>query len=519
MLCLSPLGTQSCEVKRLSRTAVIWAMVSLSGFICVLCAASIPWLQGLSIAAVLALTPLLLSHFELPNLVLTFLVTQNLIHLLKRAVFLFGHQSKLIYLVIQLLPLLVFLVVCVSAIRLRRRIPMPTSAKLLGCYLAIALATTIGQASAVPWEPVVAAIHQQLLPFALFFVGIYLTLEDLARIGRYITVLAVLSVGYGFFQLTLGPTSIDRLWAAETYSYSIHANKVFAYLTGYSPDFRAFSYHADPLTWGLFLFSASITAAVACIFGKIGRAEWRFLFSMVLLGLFLSLTRTSWAGLLVTLGAYGLLKRRLMWRPWLVFLAVFVTFAFVVVGGEYVYREFHHGRLPVPENTIAARYLTIGTLEARISAFQSLQNAILTSPILGKGYGVMLHAHRSAEASRLLPMSQSHNFLVELVFTVGVPGAMMFMLFYFQWLREGISVVLKTHDLRVFLSLRWIIAFSIGSMITGYLNGGAFMTYEFFLILGVLAGHALRTGAPNQLTSPILDLTPPVHCRTVPVRM
>jgi hypothetical protein len=101
-----------------------------------------------------------------------------------------------------------------------------------------------------------------------------------------------------------------------------------------------------------------------------------------------------------------------------------------------------------------------------------------------------MYALRDAEASRLFGKPFSHNFLVDLVLNAGVPGALLFVWFYLQWLREGFAVFRGTLDGRLKRTLLWIIAFSVGSVVTGYLNGASFMTYEFFLIMGLLTGCA-----------------------------
>ena len=69
-------------------------------------------------------------------------------------------------------------------------------------------------------------------------------------------------------------------------------------------------------------------------------------------------------------------------------------------------------------------------------------------------------------------------------------AAALFLLFYLQWLREGIGALWKTTDANGQKALLWILAFSVGSLFSGYFNGLNFMTYEFFLTLGALSGYA-----------------------------
>jgi O-antigen ligase len=266
---------------------------------------------------------------------------------------------------------------------------------------------------------------------------------------------------------------------------------VFAYLEGASPDFRGYSYYADPLTWGLFLLAGLVGATLAREQAKMSRWSWLSLAALVLAGVFCTLTRTVWVGLLVTAGVFVLFRYRTFRRPWLVFCLSMGSFGGTVLVGDFLYRElFLAQRLPVFENAITGRYLTVGTIAARISAWSALRDAISMAPVLGQGYGVMLYALRDAEAARLYRIPFSHNFLVDLVLNAGVPGALLFVWFYLQWLREGFAVLRRTLDARLRRTLLWIIAFSVGSVITGYLNGASFMTYEFFLIMGLLTGCA-----------------------------
>ncbi len=460
-------------------------------------AASEPQWQALALAV--ALLPLIagLSRLKIVGLVAAFVVSQNLTHFVKRAVFLLGPQPQAVYFGIQLFPLAILVLLCATAFRGLRRTGLSWSGRLLLAYITLAVATTVFMAEELSWSVVLAAIHQQLLPFCLFFVGLSLRLDQFAKIGRCLALLAAISVAYGLLQLVSGPTPVDRAWAAETYRYSIQGAKVFAYLEGVSQEFRAFSYYADPLTWGLFLVAALLGASVSRATGRMGRlALWSVVLS-VLVGLFLSLTRTSWVGLLATLGTCWLLKGRFLHRSWLVFGMVVAAFGLVVVGGEYLYRELFLGRrLPALENTIAARYITVGTIEARISAFEALGGAAKTAPLVGRGYG-LLHLASRSPATGALGIPSSHNFLVELVLAVGVPGCLLFLWFYFQLLREGFAALRNVLDGGEARALRWMIAFSIGSVITGYLNGPTFMTYEFFLVAGVLAGQARR--APVEI--------------------
>ena len=451
-------------------------------------AAAIPSLQALGTAAVLVSVLLAVSRLELPALVTVFLVSVNLVHLLKRVIFLIGPQPQSVYVGIQLFPTLILAAVCACAFRRRRSLPLPLSAKLLIVFLAVSLGVTLPAAQNGPPDAMLAAIHQQLLPFLLFFVGLSLTLDQFASAGRTIAILAVVSSVYGIVQLMTGPTLVDRQWAYETYSYSIHGGKVLNYLEGVSREFRAYSYYADPLTWGLYLVAGFTGSTVAWKLSRLSRRSWLLASALITAGLFASMTRTCWAAYVGTLGVYLLLKIRRLWKPWALFTAAMGLFAVAVVGGTFLYREvFLARRLPIVANPIVARYITVGTMEARISAWDGLIEAAVRKPF---GYGVTPYVRKRSEAPESERPLFSHNFLVELVLNAGIPGAALFLLFYLQWLREGIGALWKTTGANGQKALLWILAFSVGSLFSGYFNGLNFMTYEFFLILGAMSGYA-----------------------------
>ena len=459
-------------------------------------AAAFPQLQSICLVCLVFPALVAYSRFRLDGLVVVFLICQSLVHLLKRVIFVFGPQPQAVYYGIQLLPTAVLLVLCAVVLRRLRGRKLPLSALLLAAFLALAVATTLVSLRRQSWMVVLSAIHQQLLPFLLFYAGLLLTPDKFARVGRTLGILAGLSVLYGGIQLVGGPTALDRAWANQTFSYSIQGGKVFRYVEGASWDFRSYSYYADPLTWGLFLLAGLLGTLVARDLGRMSRALRAGIVTLVLAGLFLSMTRTVWVGLLAMLGAFVLLRYRTFRRPWLVLCLVVGAFAVTILAGGFLYQElFVARRLPIFRSAILSRYLTVGTLGSRIGAWTALKDVISASPVGGQGYGMGLYANLSNEVSGTDRLLSTHNFLVELVISVGVPGTLLFLWFYWQWLREGLGTLRRASNRRQRRLARWILAFSVGQIITGYLNGPTFMNSQFFLIMGVLSGLTLERAA------------------------
>ena len=265
---------------------------------------AVPWLQSVVLVAILFPALVAYSRFQLEGLIIAFLVCQGLVQLLKRVIFVFGPQPQAVYLGIQLLPACLLSILVVVAFRRFCRVRLPWSGGLLAAFVAVATMATALSAWSLPWWVVLSGVHQEVLPFTMFFVGMLVTPRHFARIGRTMGMLAGLSVVYGLIQLGGGPTLVDRAWASETFAYSIQGGKVFAYLEGASPDFRVYSYYADPVTWGFSLLAGLVGAALAREQAKMSRWWWLSLVALVLAGVFCTQTRTVWAGLLVTAGAF-----------------------------------------------------------------------------------------------------------------------------------------------------------------------------------------------------------------------
>jgi O-antigen ligase len=135
----------------------------------------------------------------------------------------------------------------------------------------------------------------------------------------------------------------------------------------------------------------------------------------------------------------------------------------------------------------------LGTLEARIGAWESLKEAVPHYRLLGTGYG-----YSSYYAGRLADIEPGdiggHNFILELVVHTGLPGMFLFLVFLWALLREGTSCLRRALEKKELIAVRWLLAFVVGYVMTGYLNGGSFMNYYFFFFCGVLAGQFSQMG-------------------------
>ncbi len=424
------------------------------------------------------------------------------IHFMKRAIFLLGPQTQATYYSVLILATVAFIpLVLLSLVRLRQR-GVPPSARILGFFIAWSLFQTLLPGSGATVITRLAAVHERILPMAAFAIGLCMApgSRPFGRAARTILTTALLSVVYGLFLAANGPTIIERAWAYETAPFSLQGRNVLSWIEGQSGDwmFRSFSFYADPLTWGLFLLTA-----VACLLLTMPtgpRKGIRFWASMGLLlaGLTVSLTRTPWAGLLIMLATWALLGKRGAARPVPMMLLLAAGFLVVVTVGGFVYSTLMPRIIfTAPfSNPLADRLLTVGTLEARVGAWEGLTRAVVDYPVLGEGFAYGEYFLR-AFSNETGEDTSGHNFLLETTLCTGAAGMLIFLAFLYRLFVEGTRAPAGS---ALSSSRRWLLAFTVGCIMTGYLNGGTFMNVYFFLLAGSLVAAPDR----NQEVDPAL---------------
>jgi hypothetical protein len=273
--------------------------------------------------------------------------------------------------------------------------------------------------------------------------------------------------------------------------FSIQAGKVYAHITrqsflGRTPEFRGFSFYSDPLYWGLFLVSSFAMLLLLRTHNRVGKRMLWCGIAAVGGGLVLTLSRSTSAGLLVMLGTLQLLRLRFMQRPWALIGMIVVGFAGVIEGGSFLIARF--GDFVLPDNIVLRRFMTVGTLDDRVHAWELLRQVTAENWLIGRGYAQSWFLSDKFGNHEIDAVMVSHNFVVDLVLYVGLPGFAVFLLFYLQWLRESISASRAARTETTVRTIQLIVAFSIGFVSIGLFSGDHFMTYEFFLILGALSG-------------------------------
>lgn len=443
---------------------------------------------GLAIcsAVVLCLLLVSLTRFDLTNLTIAFLVSQPAIGFLKRAIFLLGPQPTRVYHAIQGVCTLLFLLMLATAIRHLTWQRLPRSGRILAAYLALAWLTTLF-VPGPPWYERTVALLTRALPPTAFYVGLAMGLGGLLRIGRVALVLVFVSVAYGLFHFAYGPSPVEEAWAAAMKDSSLQAGKLYAHIArqrflGEIPEFRVFSFYSNALDWGLFLLSSFVMILLLRTHNWVTKSTLWWGVVGVVGGLVLTLSRSPSAGLLVMLGTLRLLRLRFMQHPWALVGLIAAGFAAVIEGGNLLIASF--GDVVLPDSIVLKRFMTVGTLEDRVHAWELLRYAAKESWLIGRGYGQAWFLVNQ-EVDEVMV---SHNFVVDLVLYVGLPGFLLFVAFYIQWLRESIDASRAVQSETTVRTIHLIVAFSVGFMSIGLFSSDRFLTYEFFMILGALSG-------------------------------
>lgn len=412
------------------------------------------------------------------------------VHLIKRLVFAFGSQPRWLYFGVLLIPT-VFGVAALLATR-RARVAAPRASFFLLVFGGLLLASSL--LSPVGGGPIVriATLHERVAPFLGFFIGLGLPLHlHACRRGIKVAVLACLvAVPVGFWQAFIGVTHLERYWAKEAADFSTHAFIVDQYLSNHSEDLRGFGWFADHTTWGFWL----VAAVVAILAGTRKRTFARRCgLGLILLGLVATETRTPFLGLAATLACFWMLRFRATRRPTLLMAAALIAFALLLSAFSALYSRFdsQSTALYYDSPSLIGRFGYVGTLNARIPAWEALPEAIASNSLLGKGPSYLELAEREQFQGLSTDVDPGkHNILVELAVTAGLPGLLAFLGFLFNVFRTSVVGLLavRPHE---HVELRWLVALVFGLFLTGYANGSAFLSELYYLLCGMAMATAM----------------------------
>lgn len=430
-----------------------------------------------------------LTRFELTKLTIAFIVVHSIVHFFKRMLFLFGPQPRSIYYGIQFIPtILLGITLLVALLHLYQR-KIPLSGKLLLAFLGFALVNTIISPYNMPLMSRASALHQQIVPFLMFFLGLALPFRAIIPVGRTLALLIVISVLYGLLLFHGGPTIIEQTWATETSSYSIQSFKVWAFMhggMGIESVFRIFSIYSDPFRWGFFLLACIIANRIALQIKAVSATQWYFLLAFTLFGMFMTMSRSPWLVLILTLLLFFVLKWSCFRRASVMILLLGVSFALMIIVVRYA---LQHLVKHFFSNPFLIRYSTVGTMIARVNSWQYFKEVILSHLFMGGGVGYGSAYMELFTGDERMDSMWAHNAMVDLVYYVGLPGFLLFISFIYQWLKECFQTISRTSEEPIRRVFRVIVAFSVSSVIVSLISGLQVYTFFLFLLMGFATGY------------------------------
>ena len=303
----------------------------------------IPGMELIGLIGVLLFALLTMARFDLFGLTVAYIVADGMVSFLKRAIFLLGDQPRWIYYAVQAMPLIIYAFLLIEMMRRIRFRGIPWSGRVFGAFFLLATGLTLWSLpDSLSLTSSFASVNNYLLPLPLYFVGLVMPMGRYPKLATIIAVIASISVIYGLIQFIGGPTYLDRVWAIHTSDYSLHGEKVFRYIEGIqrAGEWRAFSFYADPLIWGMFLFVGFICGMQARAMGAVGSPVWRVIQILILVGLLISMTRTPLLGLMAAIGMYVLLRYPLFRNAWVVTGLTVGCFIVLIWGGNWFFDNF-----------------------------------------------------------------------------------------------------------------------------------------------------------------------------------
>ena len=407
---------------------------------------------------------------------------------MKRATFLVPDQSPWSGYLVFSLPTLYY-TMAILAPTLPRIVVRPLSRieSLALIYLVVALAMTWLSPGATLLGRL-AATGLLLLPWTMIPIAVRWGWKALPGVSRTLVFWGVISTLYGLWLFVFGPTPVEISWA-ESVNLSIGAQHLLTSMSGEGVQgvWRVTGLQPDAFTFGLFLLTAFIGLQVLAASGEVSRLAYAGLFGLLLLGIGVSLVRTIWVALIVFIVTRWIAKHStLLGHPRLIALGLVGMFLLAPPTAAVLYREFGYLAAAMP-NPLLARMLTFGTLEARKDALATFIDALPERLVTGLGYGISPWITGKFGSARDLPPNfAEHNALVEQLWYVGLPGLLLFIVLLYEAFAGLARRYAEGNQLERKL-LAILAAGLLALFATGLSNGGVFLGYPFFFLLGVVA--------------------------------
>ena len=463
------------------------------------------WAMSLALALAIGLPVALVSiSTTLERRLVIFFSLLAVVDFVKRVVFLAPGQSPWSQYLVMILPTLYYgVAILVPALPRIIATPLSRVEQLALLYLALALAMTWLSPGATLLGRL-AASGLLLLPWTMILVAARCGEGALRGVSRALSYWAAVSALYGIWLFFFGPTPVELGWAASA-EFSIGAQHLRMAMSGEGVEgvWRVTGLQPDAFTFGLFLLTGLIGTHLLATRREIDRLAYAALTGLLLLGIVLSLVRTIWVATALFLVTRWVAERTTLLRhPRLILLGIVLMFLLAPTAAAFLYHRFGYLAAAVP-NPLLARALTFGTLEARKDALAMFIDVLPERLLAGLGYGIAPWiTGKFGSMLELPPNFAEHNALVEQLWYVGFPGLLLFGVLLYgafarfarryaegnQLERQG-SAILAAGVLALFA--------------TGLGNGGVFLNYPFFFLLGTIAAEGRQdTGVLSNAETP-----------------
>ena len=271
------------------------------------------------------------------------------------------------------------------------------------------------------------------------------------------------------------------------------------HIQGRWAEFRAYSYYSDHLTWGTFVANAALFI-LACAAMKIVPRNYRFwAYALGITGLLVCATRGVWISFVGALVIYRIMKVRGFRRPFLMLGGVAASFGIVIFAGSYLLEHVHIG---LTSNRLVNRYLTIGTIAARTSAPKIFIKELPRHFLYGGGFGSGYLSAGMDSSLKYTPEQYSHNVLVDLLLSVGVPGLFCLGAFVYFWIKEAFWLI-RVCDEREARAIRWMVALFVGAMLSSGINSLSALNFYMYFITGLVTAEWSRKKLAYQSLPPL----------------
>ena len=310
--------------------------------------------------------------------ILALFIAFQISYIMKRAIFLIGQPSQMVYYAMIGLPI-PFLIAALTFTRAAQ--DGKTRITSLSLWFLIMLGSLWTLISGTGAETL-GTIFLIGAPMCGYFLG--MTLKGRLSRTLVIAYLAaiLISVTYATVQFFVGMTPLDRAWAVGSASYSMQGTKALVGTIG--DQLRPFSYFPDTMTWSTFIVAAGVIIWIGRMQRLIRQSTFAVGMAFCVAGLFVALSRSPWLIVAVTMTCYILLRIKLFRSAAVLFAAAAATFFIATSGSQFALDNLYvsYNRFSDP---LENRFVEIGTLHDRAISYDLLAKAYARYPFIGAG--------------------------------------------------------------------------------------------------------------------------------------